>query len=119
MALTLPPVAILPPVTVPLELKLGADNIPLVIKLPPVMLPTTLTLTPVSAVVLTLPPVILPVADINPPVKIFPPVTLAVALITPVTSTPVEATTTTFEVPLIEIFALPFVEPMLASLVPL
>ena len=46
-----------------------------------------------------LPPLMLPVALINPAVLILPPVMLPLALIKPVVNCPVDATTTTLDVP--------------------
>ena len=95
------------------ELKLK----PAAFRLPPVMLPVTLTVVPVTLptkVPIKLPPEMLAVvvtfdveliADTTFELKLkpaafrLPPVTLPVALITPVTYSPVVAHTTTFDVP--------------------
>ena len=65
------------------ELKLN----PAAFKLPPVILPLTLTVVPVTLVVLTLPPVMLPLIEITEPVKVvpltLPPVILPAALTIP------------------------------------
>ena len=74
-----------------------ALTIPAVRILPPVTLALTDTVVPVCVVALTLappntlPPVMLPVALINPPVSMLPPVTLPLADTTPVTNCPVLA----------------------------
>ena len=62
--------------------------------MPPVTLLLTLTTEPNK-----LDPVTVPAELINPPVKTLPPVMLPLALITPVTYSPVVAYTATFDVP--------------------
>ena len=101
LALTCPPVRILPAVALPVELKVAVeialhavilplvilpfpDKVPLAkftlpLKVGPVMLPPAL----ICPLVVILPPVIFAVALTRPPVKTLPPVTLPVAVMTP------------------------------------
>ena len=101
VALAVPPVAKLPPVTVAV-----AEIIPNEITFPALTLPKILAKPPVSK----LPPVIVAAADINPSVVRFPPLTLPTAVTTPLLKT-FFAFTQVFVLPICAILAFEVIAP--------